>query len=294
MPIHAEKNLYPGINAHLNSYLQQEAGGWESFHAEHVIDLTRVINENLPTGYFSRAEKSLQISEIAPDIAPKHPRTKPDVMIYKSSSPVGQAATATLTATPPAGTIAIIDTLTDEDYLTGIVIYQAGEGNPIGRPITRIELLSPANKPGGSHNGKYMVRRHETLQVGLRLVEIGYLHHTPPITFALASYPSRDKDAYPYTILVSDPRPTLEKGTTYIYGFGVNDSLPVVSVPLAGADSVLVDFGAAYNRTFESSRFFQMIVDYEQPPVQFDHYLPTDQEKINSMLAGIQESADRP
>jgi len=29
MPIRADRNMYPGINPHLNSALQQSGGGWQ-------------------------------------------------------------------------------------------------------------------------------------------------------------------------------------------------------------------------------------------------------------------------
>ena len=77
----------------------------------------------------------------------------------------------------------------EEETLTGLVIYQAGEGSVLGRPITRIELLSPANKPPGSHHEQYMVKRLETLKSGLRLVELDYLHESHPVIQALPSYP---------------------------------------------------------------------------------------------------------
>lgn len=290
MAIHAEKNLYPGINAHLNSFLQNEDGGWQSFHAEHIIDLERAINERLPPGYFTRAEKGLQINETAPSIVHKPPgKITPDVTIYRGASTAGKTSVPELTATPPTAIIPIPDTLTDEDYLTGLVIYQAGEGSPPGRPVTRIELLSPANKPGGSYYGPYVVKRQETLQSGLRLVELDYLHEMPPITRAIASYRDGEEDAYPYNILVSDPRPTLDKGPTYHYGFGVDQVMPVITIPLAGADEMKLDLGVAYNHTFESSTFYPVIVDYALEPVHFERYTAADRECIRRRMRAIGE-----
>jgi hypothetical protein len=39
MPIHSNHNLYPGVNAHLNSLLQQKNGRWQSFHGAHIEHL---------------------------------------------------------------------------------------------------------------------------------------------------------------------------------------------------------------------------------------------------------------
>lgn len=284
MPIYSDKNLYPGINAHLNSFLQNEAGGWQSFHAEHIIDLARSINERLPAGYFTRSEKSLQISENVPTTGGKPGTTTPDVAIFRGGIQTNKPTPSSLTVTQPIASIPISDSLIDEDYLTGIVIYQAGEGGALGRPITRIELLSPANKPSGSHYLTYLTKRQETLHSALRLVEIDYLDQTRPILNGLRSYAHQETGAYPYMILVSDPRPTVAQGFTQVYGFGIDDSLPIVTIPLAGADSFTFDFGVPYNRTFVNSPFYQMIVDYEKEPAHFEHYTELDRERIRDRM----------
>ena len=64
MPIHFRENQYNGINAHLQSLLQQD--GWESFHSAHITHLTEAIDQLLPYGYYVVNEKSLQISAIDP------------------------------------------------------------------------------------------------------------------------------------------------------------------------------------------------------------------------------------
>lgn len=289
MALQADKNLYPGINIHLNSLLQNEPGGWRSFHSQHITDLARIIDEGLPPGYFTRSEKSLQIGEYDPGSGSEgKSQTTPDVTVYRQSRPADRPANTFAEADAPVMTIPLSATLEeDEDELTGLIIYQAGEGGLLGRPVTRVELLSPANKQHGSHHEQYMVKRLETLKSGLRLIEIDYLHQTPPLIHKLPDYSQGADNTLPFIILVSDPRPTFEEGITDVYTFGVDDPLPIINVPLAGADVVKVDFGAAYNRTFESSRFFRLVVDYEQEPVQFERYTPADRERIQQRLASI-------
>jgi hypothetical protein len=290
MAIHSERNLYPGINAHLNSFLQNEPGGWANFHAEHIVHLREVLDECLPSGYFARSEKSLQIGEFDAGTGVESRRgTKPDVTVFRSGIP-STAQSAAPIAAEPTGTLPITDTIEEEEAFTGLVIYQAGEGSVLGRPVTRVELLSPANKPGGNHHGQYIVKRLETLKSGLRLVEVDYLQQTPPVIRVLPSYPVGDEGATAYTILVSDPRPTLEQGTTAVYGFHVDESLPVIPIPLAGADVVNLDFGLVYQQTFERSRFFQMVVDYAQDPVGLNRYQAADRERIEKRLKHIREA----
>ncbi len=291
MPIHADKNLYTGINVHLNSFLQQEPGGWASFHGVHVTHLAEAFDENLPSGYFTRSEQSLQIGAFDPGTGTEQrSSTRPDVMVYRGPGNV-QGSTGLAEVTAPTDTLPLIDTLPEQETLTGLVIYQAGEGSSLGRPITRVELLSPANKPGGTHYAQYWVKRLQTLQSGLRLVEIDYLHQSPPVVPVLADYTRQEDHATPYIILVSDPRPTFEKGLMAFYAFHTDMALPVINIPLAGADTVKLNFGSVYNRTFESARFFKLVADYAEDPVNLNRYSPEDQERIRQQLAQIRTSA---
>lgn len=66
MPITSEKNLYPGVNAHLNSFLQQE-DWWDAFHTEFLVRLSREIDKHLPEDYYTILEISPQQREIPAD-----------------------------------------------------------------------------------------------------------------------------------------------------------------------------------------------------------------------------------
>ncbi|MBI5670062.1 MAG: DUF4058 family protein [Chloroflexi bacterium] len=289
MPIHSEKSLYPGINIHLNSLLQNEPGGGSNFHAEFIIYLREHLDRVLPPGYFSRSEKSLQIEGFDP-ASGKEQLTplRPDISLYRVPGWTF-AEPAPLETTPPTAIIPIADTLTEEETLTGLVIYQAGEGGTLGRPITRIEVLSPTNKPGGSYHIPYLIKRGDTLKSGLRLVEIDFLHETPPVIPVLPDYSKGESGAQPFTILISDPRPTLEQGHTTIYSFGVDNALPIVDIPLAGADHLPVDFGLVYHHMYENVRFFRMVIDYSQDVPHFGRYTEADREKIQARLAVIRQ-----
>jgi hypothetical protein len=63
MAIKFRKNIYNGVNAHLNSSLQNEDSAWESFCASYVVDIAVYIDKLLPTGYIAQPERSLQIHE---------------------------------------------------------------------------------------------------------------------------------------------------------------------------------------------------------------------------------------
>jgi hypothetical protein len=281
MAIHAAKNPYPGINAHVNSFLQAEAGEWESFHSIQITYLVESLNSVLPSGYFAHAERSMQISEIAVPLS-KPQKTRADVMIYqtdegKKSNPLAKkiAPTVAYEATRFLEEL----TLEDEAPLSAIIIYEG-----IGVPVTRIELLSPANKVGGSHHRKYIERRIETLSSGMRLVELDYLHELPPIVPKHPAYANGEAGATPYLFVITDLRTSFEDGLIQVYGFGVDEPFPPAPIPLANDEVLVFDLGASYNRTYESSRLFHLAIDYSQPPLHFDRYQPADRERIEQRM----------
>lgn len=240
MAIRADRNLYPGVNPHLNSFLQQPNGGWKGFHNLFLAQIYAALEQRLPAAYYVANEQSLQIG------------------IY------------------------------DAEYVASLVIYRMVEGGFPGEPVTRIELLSPANKAPGSDYALYLMKREETLYSGLRLVEIDLLHERRPILRAVPSYPDREANASPYSITINDPRPTFQQGMARIYTFGVLDPLPALDIPLDDDDTVTVDFGAAYHATVNNSRLFRSIlVDYEQLPAPFDAYAPDDQQRIREFMAKL-------
>jgi hypothetical protein len=179
--------------------------------------------------------------------------------------------------------------VTEEEYLNAVVIHVA-EDNSLGRPVTRIELLSPTNKPPGEGYRQYREKRNATLRSGVSLIEIDYLHQTQSPIWSLPSYPDREAGAQPYNITVNDPRPSLDKGLSKTYAFGVDDPIPIIEIPLAGNDHLVFDLMVVYNETFERTRFYQAVVDYEQPPLALDTYSPVDQERIEARMRMIQEA----
>ena len=78
-------NPYKGINAHLQSYLQSESGGWASFHARHITHLADNLDSQLPANYYTLVEKSLQIRPYLDDEPIAKPiETIPDVTVIQT------------------------------------------------------------------------------------------------------------------------------------------------------------------------------------------------------------------
>lgn len=285
MPV---QNLFNGVNPHLNSFLQSDGGGWESFHATAIERLTDELDAHLPAGYYVLSEKSLQVSSFSLDpVGPTASRrTIPDISVYTTQreADLGYPHPGSI----PTLTLPITAAFEDEEEnFNAVVVYFLESGEMPGRPVTRIEILSPANKPGGSHHVTYLARRRETLASGLRLVEIDWLHETPPVVRAIPSYPERASGTYPYWLIISDPRPSVAAGQMAIYGTAVHQPLPTIDVPLEGQDTLAVHFEQIYQRIFESRRLFGMVVDYRQPPVRFETYAPRDQVVIQQRMAEI-------
>jgi hypothetical protein len=283
MPIHAPQNLYPGVNAHLNSFLQQEGGGWESFHAEHIIDLRRVLAPALPEGYYAVAEKSLQITPTAWFTA----TSRPDITVLQQRRGL-QSAVAPAQGASPTGVFPLGALLPDaEDDLVGIMIYQQKAGKLPGKPITRIELLSPTNKPPHADHRAYAAKRQQTLQSGISLVEIDYLHQSPPASPLVRDYSGGQLESFPYNITVDIPQPTPADGRVEHYGVAVDAPLPIINVPLVEGQNAPLDLQVAYEQTFASGGFFDITVDYADDPPHLDRYQPQDQERIHALLKAI-------
>lgn len=172
------KNLYPGINPHLNSALQTVGGDWEIFHALCIGYLGHEIEAHLPEHYYVKDEKSLQIRTLdisldPPEIQETH-RNIPDVMVFREN----QRSDVVLTISPvsleqiPSLILPIEALLEHEEDFRSIVVYDEHSG----KPVTRFEVLSPRNKPPFSYFSQYRYNRYETLLAGLRLIEIDWLH----------------------------------------------------------------------------------------------------------------------
>jgi Protein of unknown function (DUF4058) len=266
MTIRLSKNPYRGVNAHYNSYLQQPYGGWESFHHDYITYLKNAINENLPEGYYALAEKSLQIR----GDASKPLSTRPDIGILQRSQtyPSGTA--------PLASPTLEIDLETPESDLDAIVIYQREPK----KFVTRVELLSPSNKREGDG---YVEMRNNMISFGVHMVEVDYLHQSPPLYTALLDYTQGLDNAYPYSITITN----VVSNRISFFCFHVDETIPTLAIPLAGQNSFTLDFNTPYNTAFEYDPRIHFELDYEQVPDNFKSYAPTDQARIRAVMERI-------
>ncbi|MBC7809806.1 MAG: DUF4058 family protein [Burkholderiales bacterium] len=305
MPIYSRKNQYVGINAHLHSVMQNLSGTWGVFHSTHIIHLAEAINQRLPAGYTVVPEIGMQIREHHPHSGesaaeflqrrqPKSKRNrrsiKPDISVYDREIERDTPASGTALAAPtaPSITMPTIDTFEDpEMFLTAVIIYRYSQEEGFGEPVAWLELLSPSNKPPGEGAAQYYDNRKITIRNRIVLVELDYLHQSPPVLYNMPSYADGEANAFPYHIAVSVPRPSPPEGKTNIYGFAVDAPMPVLDIPLSGKDVVRVDFGEVYQHTFESIDFFSQRVDYAAEPPAFETYSAADQARIRARMAAV-------
>ncbi len=283
MARHSDKNEYRGINAHLQSAFQN-IGGWEGFHGKHIGDIAEALSTIMPSGFLVSTKTSLQVREIYPDTG-KITRTRPDITIHDTqlSSPPALSGTlegATLTRPLTEALYTI-----DEDYYLAVLILE-DDDSMFGRPITRIELLSPSNKIGKGY-AQYHQKRLATLQAGICLIEIDYLHETPPTLKHIPNYADKQAGAFPYHVSISQPLPTFEHGTSATYGFFVNDPIPAIPIPLGENPHLSLDLDAVYQKTFMSINLYRHLADYSVLPAHFETYLPDDLARIRAIMAQI-------
>lgn len=287
-----QHNPYTGVNAHLNSALQQRGGGWRSFHSKHITHLADLIEPLLPDGYFTSEEPSLQMGAYDPqtDLAlPGITTTVADVGVYRERpQPLVQSGAGRMGAADAnALLLPLRDTLVSEEVLSSTVIYRLhAQSDPVS--VTRIELLSPANKYPGSHYLTYLAKRSQTLYGGLRLVEIDYLHTQRPLLSPIPDYSAGVKDALPYHVMISDPQPIITEAQVVVLRWGVFDPIPTIPLPLDADQPVVVDLNAIYQYTLSRSRqFTQVKVDYTHPPPELDRYQLTDQQRLRDFSRGL-------
>jgi hypothetical protein len=286
MTINKRENLYRGVNAHLHSMAQNPHKSptiWRSIHSAQIIYLTDALNELLPDDYTARAEASLQIWTEDIDTGDYEQRMPiPDTGIYKTGTSPQPSMPITMQNDPSIRLFPMREVFEDTG-LSSVVIYRPLAHDYFGEPVTRFELLSYTNKVGKTKQ-LYLQNRRIALMSGSSLVELDYLHQTPPIVANLPMYPS-ENDSHPYMILVSDRREGKNiAGMGRAHVFGVDEPISQnVLIPLADDDSVVVDFDAVYQRMFVAGKWHKHI-DYSQLPPRYDTYSPKDQDRIKAVM----------
>lgn len=282
------KNPFKGINPILHTILQDtskspdpkisNASLWPAFHSQHLTHLADAIQSVLPPGYAALQEVGLQISE--PDFgASRNP--VPDLSVWQLNRPrLGTGSGGVMVLEAPAP---YVIGLNDLEYSLERIIFSIGIYPGVsshmrsGRPVTRIELLSPSNKPGSGGSAIFLKNYITALKSGTSVIILDYLHETPSPLTMIPRYPD-EAGSHAYNVSVADAR--TEAKDTRIYGFDVDSPIPALTIPLADEDNLKdFNFNAVYQYTYERGPW-SGIVEREGKIERWYSYNRADQDRI--------------
>ncbi|MEL7235307.1 MAG: DUF4058 family protein, partial [Chloroflexota bacterium] len=257
-----DHNIFPGINPY--AHHRALGRGWNDFHTAHINDIATTLQRDiLSRGYLVEREQGLQLKKTYSNEQDVLQRRVADVLVSTSEAAPGQTEFSSVTvATAEMALTELLMEDEPEENLAAIAVFRSDSKRET--PITWIELLSPANKPGGTNYDAYIQKRRELLHAGIAFVEIDYIHTRPPTFAPLAGYDSHQEYGIPYRIVVMNPHPDYRSGRATRYEFGVLARMPVVTIPLAADDTVAFDFSVPYQVTFDAL-FYAHFVDYSTP-----------------------------
>ena len=235
-------NPFPGVNPFLEAQNR-----WSEFHSKYVNVWQEQLLENLPGGYDARLNENIYLVNVEdnsgrvviPDVALDRSTPTTDTATESSSDLYGGVATATLTAPPPWEVTELFVEIMKQ---------------PERELVAILELLSPTNK--GSHYVQYKSKRNAILQSPAHLVELDLLiigrklpmqGEVPEGLFH--SYVSRVEEPRKFTVA----------------GWGLQQRLPKIPIPLAGPDEYVVsDLQEVFETAWQRGRY-EKAIDYNQP-----------------------------
>jgi hypothetical protein len=232
---------------------------FQELHTQIIAEVQAQLQPQLRPKYVARLERHLSEGSVWDGTlgSVSLERKEPDVTaVSRAGNGRFRGSTATL-ARPTASLVEELEP--DELELRKqrrIVIYVQDKPR---RAVTGIELLSPWNKqPGVLARDRYLEKRASALHGGLHWVEIDLLRggQRPPIPVSVPRSAS-------YCSYVAQATPT---GWNHlIYAWGLRDPLPVLPIPLLGADQVRLNLGACIAVAFDRIAADEE-VDYTSDP----------------------------
>ncbi len=232
---------------------------FQELHTQMLAEIQALLQPQLRPKYVARLERHLSEGSVweAPEGVLSPERKEPDVTVVYQSSALRRSGSTAMLARPAVS--AVEELGPDELELRKqrrIIIYVQG------RPrlaVTGIELLSPGNKqPGAVARERYLEKRASALHGGLHWVEIDLLRggERPGIPMPLPH-------AANYLCYVAQATPL---GWNHlVYAWRLRDRLPMLPIPLLGADQARLDLGACFASAYDRIAADEE-VDYNGPP----------------------------
>lgn len=249
---------FPGMDPFL-----EHPDHFPNLHNRLIVYLEDALQQVLPEPYFAKSGRRVWIESGARNV-------EPDVNVHEHPHPrarqtVGRSV-ASLVETHP-----IVVTVPQEpedpfreSYLEVYARDSAGK-----QLVTSIEVLSRANKSGGSKGRKlFQKKQRQMMEEGVNLVEIDLLRwgkHTTAVPQPLLAARCPQFDYHICIHQTDQPR------EFFLYPFRLQDSIPEIAIPLrAGANLPLIDLQAIFNRCYDAGSFpYEINYDHDtvEPPL---------------------------
>ena len=232
---------FPGMDPYLEGEL------WQTFHAQLVPEIARLLQPKLSPKYIARTQKRYVV--VSPQEMDDFESVRyPDIDVREWSH--GSSPPSDTEIAPPPLVMATV--VREEIPHVWLEIREARKR----KLVTAIEVLSPVNKQG-SGRAEYLEKRDEFLHSSAHLLEIDLLRrgHRLPTRKRL---PSVD-----YFVFLSR---TKKRPLTEIWPLVLANPLPIVPVPLLNDDpDVGLPLQQALTNVYDICRY-DIEIDYRQPP----------------------------
>jgi hypothetical protein len=232
----------------MDPYLEQSAF-WSSFHSRFIVALADAIERDLAPAYYIEVEARTYLDDSEagvligiPDAVIAAKSAEDPAPFYPEASPVA------VQVKPQQVEVPVPEEVTER--------YLEIRELETGQVITAIELLSPKNKRSGKGRTIYIEKRTQIFGSDTNLIELDLLRAGEPMPVA-GSAPTL------YRILVS---PSWERPKADLYGFGLQQPLPEILIPLKPEDEpIAIALQPILDGVYDRGRYSARI-DYAQAP----------------------------
>ena len=240
---------FPGMDPFL-----ERPNRWREMHAALIVEARYQLSAGLPDGYEVRAEEDVYLEELPPHPDPRVRLRVADDEISLTGGPVGTSPAGGASVAEPAFRTVLRPRVIErrESFLE----VRDSDGREV---VTVIELLSRANKI--AHRDQYRQKRSDLLGSEAHLVEIDLLRagRAHELGADAEGLLVNADTAYRCLISRADRRPQAD-----VFPIGLRDSLPVLPIPLRGADLVPLDLRAVLDEVYDRAHLAKSI--YRTPP----------------------------
>ena len=234
----------------MDPYIER-TGIWETFHAALIAAISDQLNERLPRGYVATIEERLRLvpAEDGDDAAGTTPRPQdrqPDVAVTGRGRVFGSGDGGSV------ATLEVVEVEVDTSMIELRDTFAEVLRLPEREVVTAIEVLSPANKAGGSRR-EYHFKRNQVRGQGASVLEIDLLLAGRRLEPERAMTPPGEGYC---AVLIRDG--VLRRA--YVYNWPAADPLPTLPVPLREPDAdVGLDLRPLVDQVYDRGRYADLL-----------------------------------